>query len=111
MLRLKPLAQAAVVQLWLEKEIITRRLIVDSTELTLEQQLKLTILEKHIQGLSQEQAQKLLLKAVQQMMIKDNIISSLTQRVHIGFVETSSPIPLVHCGVSIDKVMQPKASP
>jgi hypothetical protein len=29
---------------------------------------------KHIQGLSHEQAQKLLLKAVQQSMFKDNII-------------------------------------
>ncbi len=46
------------------------------TELTLEQQFKLKILEIHVQGLSQQQAQKLLLKFVQIGMIKDNIISN-----------------------------------
>lgn len=42
--------------------------------LTVEQQFKLKVLENHIQGLSQEQTQKLLLLAVQQGMVKDNII-------------------------------------
>ena len=45
-----------------------------SAELTLEQQFKLKVLENHIQSLSQKQAQKLLLKAVQQSMIQDNAI-------------------------------------
>lgn len=42
--------------------------------LTLEQQFKLKVLETQIQGLSQEQAQKLLLSAVRLNLIKDNII-------------------------------------
>ena len=42
--------------------------------LTLEQQFKLKVLETQIQGLSQEQAQKLLLAAVRLNLIKDNII-------------------------------------
>ncbi|MEA5502725.1 NblA/ycf18 family protein [Halotia wernerae UHCC 0503] len=54
-------------------------------ELTLEQQFKLKVLEIHIQGLSQQQAQKLLLKFVQIGMIKDNIINNYThsQSIHI----------------------------
>jgi hypothetical protein len=47
---------------------------VEPIELTVEQQFKLKVLENQIQGLSKEQAQKLLLKAVQRGMIKDNII-------------------------------------
>ncbi|MBV9389110.1 MAG: NblA/ycf18 family protein [Chroococcidiopsidaceae cyanobacterium CP_BM_ER_R8_30] len=43
-------------------------------ELTLEQQFQLRILKDHTQGLSQKQAQDLLLLAVRQGMIKDNII-------------------------------------
>lgn len=42
--------------------------------LTIEQQFKLKVLENHVQVLSQKQAQKLLLEAVRQCMIKDNII-------------------------------------
>jgi hypothetical protein len=49
--------------------------IMKSIELTLEQQFQLKVLEMHIQGLSQEQAQKLLVKFVKIGMIKDNIIS------------------------------------
>ena len=45
-----------------------------SAELTVEQQFKLKVLENHIQALSQTQAQKLLLKAIQQSMIQDNVI-------------------------------------
>ncbi len=57
----------------------------NSTKLTLEQQFKLKILEIHIQGLSQQQAQKLLLKFVQIGMIKDNIINNdiHSQSIHI----------------------------
>ncbi|MBE9034369.1 NblA/ycf18 family protein [aff. Roholtiella sp. LEGE 12411] len=49
-----------------------------SIELTIEQQFKLKVLETHIQGLNQQQAQKLLVKFVQIGMIKDNIISNYT---------------------------------
>ena len=45
-----------------------------SSELTVEQQFKLKVLENHIQSLSQMQAQKLLLKAIKQNMIQDNVI-------------------------------------
>ena len=45
-----------------------------SAELTVEQQFKLKVLENHIQSLSQMQAQKLLLKAIKQNMIQDNVI-------------------------------------
>ncbi len=51
------------------------------TELTLEQQFKLKVLEIHIQGLSQQQAQKLLLKFVQIGMIKDNIMNNYGQQI------------------------------
>ena len=51
---------------------ITRRLIVETTGLTLEQEFKLKVLENHIQGLSQEQLQKLLLVVVRQTMIKND---------------------------------------
>lgn len=47
-----------------------------SAELTVEQQFKLKVLENHIQSLSQMQAQKLLLKAIKQNMIQDNVIKS-----------------------------------
>lgn len=47
-----------------------------SAELTVEQQFKLKVLENHIQTLSQTQAQKLLLKAIKQSMIQDNVIRS-----------------------------------
>ena len=47
-----------------------------SAELTVEQQFKLKVLENHIQSLSQMQAQKLLLKAIKQNMIQDNVIRS-----------------------------------
>lgn len=49
-----------------------------SVELTIEQQFKLKVFENHIQSLSQEQAQKLLLKAVRQSMIQDNLIKGCT---------------------------------
>jgi hypothetical protein len=49
-----------------------------SIELTMEQQFKLKVLETHIQGLNQQQVQKLLVKFVQIGMIKDNIISNYT---------------------------------
>lgn len=45
-----------------------------SAKLTVEQQFKLKVLENHIQTLSQTQAQKLLLKAIKQSMIQDNVI-------------------------------------
>jgi hypothetical protein len=45
-------------------------------ELTLEQQFKLRVLQDHVQGLSQKQAQNLLLVAVRQGMLKDNILKS-----------------------------------
>ncbi len=45
-----------------------------SEELTIEQQFKLKVLENHIQSLTPEQTQKLLLKAVRQNMIQDNVI-------------------------------------
>lgn len=48
-------------------------------ELTVEQQFQLKVLENHIQGLSQKQAQKLLLKAIQLSMLKDNIIKGYTR--------------------------------
>lgn len=44
----------------------------ERTRLTVEQQFKLKVLENHIQTLSQEQLQKLLLLAVRQVMIKNN---------------------------------------
>jgi hypothetical protein len=47
-----------------------------SEELTVEQQFKLKVLGNHIQSLSQMQAQKLLLKAIKQNMIQDNVIRS-----------------------------------
>ncbi|WP_193197570.1 NblA/ycf18 family protein [Nostoc sp. MG11] len=47
-----------------------------SIELTMEQQFKLKVLEIHIQGLNQQQAQRLLVKFVQIGMIKDNIINN-----------------------------------
>ncbi|NDJ21786.1 phycobilisome degradation protein NblA [Nostoc sp. B(2019)] len=50
----------------------------NSTELTIEQRFKLKVLEMHIQGLNQHQAQKLLVKFVQIGMIKDNIINHYT---------------------------------
>lgn len=53
----------------------------ESEILTLEQKFRLKVLENHIQGLSQEQVQKLLLKAVQQNMIKDNVIKRCTHQV------------------------------
>lgn len=53
-------------------------------ELTVEQQFKQKVLENHVQGLSQEQAQKLLLKAVQQSMLKDNIIKYCTREGCLG---------------------------
>jgi hypothetical protein len=46
--------------------------MVEPTELTVEQQFKLKVLENHIQGLSQEQLQKLLLLAVRHVMIKNS---------------------------------------
>lgn len=56
-----------------------------SEDLTVEQQFKLKVLENHIQTLSQTQAQKLLLKAIKQSMIQDNVIRSckLEERVSI----------------------------
>lgn len=42
------------------------------SELTLEQQFKLKVLENHIQGLSQEQAHKLLLRVIRLNMQKNN---------------------------------------
>jgi hypothetical protein len=54
--------------------------MMESEILTLEQKFRLKVLENHIQGLSQEQVQKLLLKAVQQNMIKDNVIKRCTDR-------------------------------
>jgi hypothetical protein len=47
-----------------------------STQLSLEQHFKLKVLEMHIQGLSQHQAQRLLVKFAQITMLKDNIISN-----------------------------------
>ncbi|MBW4617017.1 MAG: NblA/ycf18 family protein [Desmonostoc vinosum HA7617-LM4] len=47
----------------------------NSAKLTLEQHFKLKVLEMHVQKLSQQQVQKLLIKCVQIGMIKDNIIS------------------------------------
>ncbi len=47
-----------------------------SEQLTVEQQFKLKVLGNHIQSLSQMQAQKLLLKAIKQNMIQDNVIRS-----------------------------------
>jgi hypothetical protein len=49
-----------------------------------EQQFKLKVLENHVQGLSQEQAQKLLLNAVQHSMLKDNIIKRCTREGCLG---------------------------
>ncbi|HEY9709382.1 MAG TPA: NblA/ycf18 family protein [Oculatellaceae cyanobacterium] len=49
------------------------------TGLTLEQQFKLKVVENQIQGLSQEQAQKLLLAAIRLNLIKDNIIRHCTR--------------------------------
>ena len=49
------------------------------TGLTLEQQFKLKVVENQIQGLSQEQAQKLLLSAIRLNLIKDNIIRHCTK--------------------------------
>ncbi|MBD6615526.1 hypothetical protein FNW02_06665 [Komarekiella sp. 'clone 1'] len=49
-----------------------------SIELTIEQQFKLKVLETHIQGLNQQQAQRLLVKFVQIGMLKDNIINNYT---------------------------------
>ncbi len=54
--------------------------MMESEILTLEQKFRLKVLENHIQGLSQEQVQKLLLKAVQQNMIKDNVIKRCADR-------------------------------
>ncbi|WP_341529119.1 NblA/ycf18 family protein [Nostoc sp. UHCC 0302] len=48
----------------------------NSTQLSLEQHFKLKVLEIHIQGLNQQQAQKLLVKFAQIAMLKDNIISN-----------------------------------
>lgn len=56
-----------------------------SEELTVEQQFKLKVLENHIQPLSKTQVQKLLLKAIKQNMIQDNVIRScqLEERIPI----------------------------
>ena len=58
---------------------ITETSLLQLIELTGEQQLQLKVLENHIQGLSQKQAQKLLLKAIQLSMLKDNIIKGYTR--------------------------------
>ena len=46
-------------------------------ELTLEQKFQLKIYEEQIKGLSQEQAQIMLLEVFRQLMVKDNAIRDL----------------------------------
>lgn len=57
-------------------------------DISLEQQFKLRVLEAHIQGLSQEQLQKLLVNAVRQLMVKNNLIrcSSTMLTAHIEII-------------------------
>ena len=54
-----------------------------SGELTLEQQLRLRIVEEHVKNLSKEQTQKLLLQVVRQVMVKDNHIQTLQELIAV----------------------------
>ena len=54
-----------------------------SGELTLEQQLRLRIVEEHVKNLSKEQTQKLLLQVVRQVMVKDNHIKTLQELIAV----------------------------
>jgi hypothetical protein len=53
-------------------------------ELTLEQQFNLRTYEEMVKGLSQEQAQMMLLDVLRQLMMKDNAIKSLMKGVING---------------------------
>ncbi|MDX2096441.1 MAG: NblA/ycf18 family protein [Leptolyngbyaceae cyanobacterium bins.59] len=50
-------------------------------ELTLEQQFQMRLMEESVQGMSQEQAQELLLQAARLLMIKQNLIRDLVGKV------------------------------
>jgi Phycobilisome degradation protein nblA len=46
-------------------------------ELSLEQEFSLSKYERHVKELSQDRAQKFLIEAFRQLMVKDNVIRSL----------------------------------
>ena len=46
-------------------------------ELTMEQQFQLQVLKEQVRNLSREDAQDYVLKIMQQMMIKDNLVKHL----------------------------------
>ena len=48
-----------------------------SSQLSMEQQFKLKVLQEQVQGLSKEQAQEYLLEMFRQMMVKDNLVKDL----------------------------------
>ena len=48
-----------------------------SSQLSMEQQFKLKVLQEQVQGLSKEQAQEYLLEMFRQMMVKDNLVKQL----------------------------------
>ncbi|HEY9767342.1 MAG TPA: NblA/ycf18 family protein [Coleofasciculaceae cyanobacterium] len=48
-----------------------------SSQLSMEQQFKLKVLQEQVQSLSKEQAQEYLLEMFRQMMVKDNLVKHL----------------------------------
>ncbi|MBE9046665.1 NblA/ycf18 family protein [Pleurocapsales cyanobacterium LEGE 10410] len=48
-----------------------------SSQLSIEQQFKLKVLQEQVQTLSKEQAQEYLLEMFRQMMVKDNLVKHL----------------------------------
>lgn len=46
-------------------------------KLSLEQEMKLKVLENHVKNLSDEQVKKLLLRAVEIIMLKNSLINSM----------------------------------
>lgn len=49
-------------------------------DLNLEQQFNLKLYEQQVKGLNQEEAQKLLLELLRQLMVKDNMIKHLMMK-------------------------------
>ena len=49
----------------------------NATQLSMEQQFKLTVLKEQVEGLTREQAQEYLLEMFRQMMVKDNLVKHL----------------------------------
>ncbi len=73
----------------------------ESIRLTVEQQFQLKALESQIQNLSREQAQESLLEAVQQGMLKDNIINRYT-KVAVASIVSSVMVATIACWVVLE---------